>query len=110
MNHNSFNPLLIPPSASEKIAEIVLGLLPRVDTDGVELRVGRKFKMLHVIEHGRHFVNDLEVFNLSRRKARKLAYRWRGNRRGRPIAAWLVRSKLPAGVSVEGPAVYRIAP
>lgn len=53
MNHNSFNPLLIPPSASEKIAEIVLGLLPRVDTDGVELRVGRKFKMLHVIEHGR---------------------------------------------------------
>jgi len=57
-------------------------------------------------EKGRQFVNSEEVFDLSNTKARKLAYRWRGSRRGRRIAAWLNRKKLTIGVTIESPSVF----
>ncbi len=65
-------------------------------------------RLMDAVDGGRSFVNGEEVFHLSKTKARKLAYRWRGNRRGRRIAAWLDRSKLPAGVTIESPVVYHI--
>lgn len=60
-------------------------------------------RLMAAVEGGWSFVNGEELSQLSRTKARKLAYRWRGNRRGRRITAWLDRSKLPTGVKIESP-------
>lgn len=65
-------------------------------------------RLMAAVEGGGSFVNGEEVFHLSKAKARKLAYRWRGNRRGRRITAWLERSKLPTGVTIESPVEYLI--
>jgi hypothetical protein len=64
-------------------------------------------KLLRLVERGRLFINNTEAFNLSRRKANKLAYRWRGNRRGRRIAQWLARQMNTTGVSFEEPVEIR---
>lgn len=65
-------------------------------------------RLMDAVDGGRSFVSGEEVFHLSKTKARKLAHRWRGNRRGRRITAWLDRSKLSVGVTIESPVVYRI--
>jgi len=65
-------------------------------------------RLIDFVEKGRRFVNGEEVFHLSNTKARKLAYRWRGSRRGRRIAAWLNRKKLPVGVTIESPVEFFI--
>ena len=64
-------------------------------------------KLLRAVNRGRSFVNNEEVFLFSRRKARRLAYQWRGSRRGRRIALWLARTRLPAGVQIAAPVEYR---
>lgn len=65
-------------------------------------------RMVRAVQRGRLFIDGGEAFSLSRTKARKLAYRWRGNRRGRKIAAWLVRTTTPVGLTFEDPPEYRI--
>lgn len=53
-------------------------------------------------------VNGEEVFHYSRTKARKLAYRRRGNRRGKRIATWLARTAGPAPALIKLVAVQRL--
>lgn len=65
-------------------------------------------RLKRVVEKSRVFINGQEVFYLSRTKAKRLAYRWRGSRRGKRLAAWLERTKGIQGVTVESPPEYRI--
>ena len=61
-----------------------------------------------VVEAGQRIVHITGRFSLSKRKARKLAYRWRGNRRGQRILKCLLLSQSPAVASFEPPFEYRI--
>lgn len=102
-----------PPADPRVVQALLSGTLPRwqdvlipaisLDNPG-DFRSAQR--MIKLVQRGRCFVNGEEVFHLSKTKARKLAYRWRGNRRGRRIIAWLERSKLPAGMTLETPVVY----
>jgi hypothetical protein len=69
-------------------------------------------RLLRLVRSGRTFINGEEVFHLSRRQGRKLAYRWKGSKRGKRIAAWLQREVgRPRGLqaekaSIDGPDTF----
>ena len=65
-------------------------------------------RMIAVITAGRAFVNGDEAFDISRTKARRLAYRWRGSRRGLRIASWLNRTRVSTGAAIEPPLEYLV--
>lgn len=107
LNDPPADPLVIQALLANTLPRWQDVLIPTISPgDPSSLRSAQR--MIKLVERGRFFVNGEEVFHLSKTKAKKLAYRWRGNRRGRRIIAWLDRSKLPAGMVLESPVVYNL--